>query len=96
MQQETKLAPGKIAVLAVLMLGLSAGAGFAQTDDANFYADPILPDPPLTVAHPYRATVATADVAAVAPAAVTPTPPRRQTACTALNPCAAVSPASHS
>jgi hypothetical protein len=107
MQQETKLASGKIAVLAALMLGLSAGAGFAPTDDTNFYSDPVLPDPPLTVAHAYPASEATADVAAVSPAANLATQtgtdrPRNAkaqahgTVCTALNPCAAVSPASRS
>jgi hypothetical protein len=88
MQWETTLVSGKIAVLAALMLSLSAGAGFAQTDDPSFYTDPMLPDPPLTVAHPYRAPVATADVAAVAPAVMALPPLQHPTACTALNPCA--------
>ena len=86
---------GKIAILAALMLGASAGAGFAQNDDPNFYSDPVLPDPPPTVAHPHRASEATADVAAVAPAATTITPLQHPAACTTLNPCAAVSPAAH-
>jgi hypothetical protein len=84
---------GRTAILAVLILAASAGAGFAQTDDPSFYADPILPDPPLTVAHAYDAAEATSEVAAVAPAATVLAPLRHPEACTALNPCAAVSPA---
>lgn len=82
--------------MAILALGLCSSAAFAQALDqepTGFYADPVLPDPPKTVAHAYPASEATADVAAVAPAAGAPAKPQHVSACTALSPCAAVAPA---
>ena len=95
----------RFAIFTALLLGLSGGAAFAQLEDAptGFYADPVLPDPPATVAHAYPASTATADVAIVTPVG-SDTPqaaiarphnnrPSHDTACTTLNPCAISTPA---
>jgi hypothetical protein len=81
------------------MLGLAGGAAFAQTGDAEkgFYADPVLPDPSPAVSHVFPAAAATADIAAVAPAATRTASVESSAfghgmACTALNPCAVTAP----
>lgn len=89
-------------VAAVLLLAVSGGAAFAQTGDEEkgFYADPVLPDPSPVVTHAFPAAAATADVAAVAPAAgsatrtasARPRSSRQVGVCTALNPCAVSAP----
>jgi hypothetical protein len=81
----------RLAILVAAALALPGGAALAQAGDqpsTNFYGDPVLPDPPLKAAHVFPASLATEDVAAVAPAAGAPQLPQRATACTALNPCA--------
>lgn len=83
-----------IAIATILALALSGGAAFAQEQEpTGFYADPVMGDPPLVVAHAYPANIATSDVAAVAPMAGTPARPQRAPACTAANPCAVTTPA---
>ena len=86
-------------VVAALLLALSGGAAFAQIGDAEkgFYADPVLPDPSPVAMHAFPAATATADVAAVAPAATRIAFARaragsRGAACTALSPCAVTAP----
>lgn len=89
----------KIAIAAALLLGVSGGAAFAQgEDETGFYADPVLPDPAPVAVHAFPAATATADIAAVAPAATRTASarvraPGHGSACTALNPCAAIAPA---
>ena len=86
----------KITLIAVLTLGVSSGAAFAQMGTpSGFYADPVMADPPKTVAHAYRASEATAEVAVVSPAVGAPVR-QHASACTALNPCAAAPRAAHS
>ena len=84
-------------IFSALLLGLSGGAAFAQQleqEPTGFYADPVLPDPPRTVAHVYPATEATSDVAAVTPAAgAVAARPQHVTGCSPLNPCAVSTPA---
>jgi hypothetical protein len=83
-----------VAAITALVLALSGGATLAQDQATNsFYADPVMADPPIVAVHPYPASEATADVAAVAPAAATQARPQRTAACTAINPCAATTPA---
>lgn len=80
-----------LAFTTAFMLAAGGGAAFAQADDANevgFYADPVLPDPPRTVAHPLASSVATADVGVVSPAADSGPSRKHETPCSALNPCA--------
>jgi hypothetical protein len=69
----------------------------------DFYGDPVLPDPPAKAEHVFPASIATQDVAAVAPAASAPAAPARvakakagSTSCTALNPCAITTPEARS
>jgi hypothetical protein len=97
--QETEMKVRKIAVVTLLLLGVSGSAAFAQVGDAEkgFYADPVLPDPAPVAVHVFPAATATADVAAVAPAATQIASARarasgRGPACTALNPCAVSAP----
>ncbi len=104
------MTPRNIAMAAGLMLALSGGAAFAQLDGGtqdSFYADPVLPDPPVKAEHVFPASVATQDVAAVTPAAGEAKPREVKTAatarnsrpasgCTALNPCAVSAPAARS
>ena len=98
------MASGRIAIAAALMLGLGGGTAFAQVDQTteNFYADPVLPDPSPVPARVFAPALATADVAAVAPAAGSVTAAAgahgrkvvaRVTSCTALSPCAVTTPA---
>lgn len=91
-----------ILVMAAMLAGLSGGGALAQMDtpEAGFYADPVLPDPSPVVTHAFPAAAATADVAAVAPAAgsatrtasARPRSSRQVGVCTALNPCAVSAP----
>lgn len=93
----------RLTIAAAILALLPGGAALAQLGDAQngFYADPVLPDPPATVAHVYPPAIATADVAAVTPAATPQAAPakrgktaaRATAACTALNPCAVATPA---
>lgn len=82
---------------AALMILVSAGACYAQDDDASFYKVPVWPDPILDKAHILPPAIATSDVAAVSPAAgvtakVSAKATPHQSACDALNPCALPSP----
>lgn len=86
----------RLFVTSAVILALAGGASVAQMEDPapnSFYADPVLPDPPLKPAHVFPASVATQDVAAVAPAAGASLRPQHMMACTALNPCAVPAPA---
>lgn len=89
------MTPRSIAIATALALTLSGGAAFAQIDQepTGFYADPQMADPPQVAVHVYPASEATSDVAAVAPAAGTSAKPQHLAACTAINPCAAPTPA---
>jgi hypothetical protein len=72
------------------------GLAQAQMDEPpanSFYADSVLPDPAPKPVHAFPASIATEDVAAVAPAADAAPKPQRTTPCTALSPCALVTPA---
>jgi hypothetical protein len=86
----------RILIAIGMALLLSGGAALAQPEDQpanSFYADPVLPDPPLKAAHVFPPATATEDVAAVTPAAgASPVPPRLSP-CTALSPCAVPTPA---
>jgi len=77
-------------MIAALLLAVSGGAACAQMDQprTGFYADPVMPDPSPIAAHVFKASQATADVAAVTPARPQPT-----AACSARNPCAVSTPA---
>lgn len=81
------MASSRFVLILSAALILASGSAFAQ-EDANFYADPVLPDPPQHVAHPLASAVATADVAAVSPAAGEKPSREHTTPCSALNPCA--------
>lgn len=60
----------KMAMAAALVLALSGGCALAQeASEDNFYADPVMADPPVKPVHVFPAAVATEVVAAVSPAA---------------------------
>ena len=93
---------GGILIMAAMLAGLSGGSALAQMDapETGFYADPVLPDPSPVATHAFPAAAATADIAAVAPAAgsatrtasARPRPSGHAVVCTALNPCAISAP----
>ena len=83
------------AIATIMALALSGGAALAQELEeprTGFYAEPVLPDPPKTIAHVYPASEATADVASVTAVALPRTAPQEQP-CKPLNPCAVTAPA---
>jgi hypothetical protein len=75
---------------------LSGGVALAQPEDQpanSFFADPVLPDPPMRPLHVIPPSVATSDVAEPTPAAGSTASVGPLSACTALSPCAIPTPA---